>query len=420
MFFIGSHSCQDENIMKPYMSEVEVKMRELYKRLPEKNRRLYAGIEALKFPYGGVSYISKLFGCSRNTVLRGIKELQEEELLGENRSRKKGGGRTEVLKKEDSEKLNNAFLDILKEHTAGDPMDEKVKWTDLTCNEISKLLIKKKFKVSRNIVRKLLKRNGYVKRKAAKKKAVGKQHADRNAQFERISELRESYEKLKNPVISVDTKKKELIGNLAREGKIYTSETIEVFDHDFPTLAEGIAIPHTLYDTVRNEAHTNIGTSRDTSEFSCDSIRYWWLNYGLKQYPKATSILMLMDGGGSNSSRHYIFKQDLQSLVDDIGIEIRIAHYPPYTSKWNPIEHRVFPHITRSLQGVVLKTHELTKELIEKTTTTSGLTVTANIMNKVYETGRKVVEGFKESMSIVFDKKLEAWNYVARPLGMNS
>ena len=200
-----------------------------------------------------------------------------------------------------------------------------------------------------------------------------------------------------------------------RDGKIYTLETVEVFDHDFPTLAEGVGIPHTLYDIERNEAYVTIGTSRDTSEFACDSIRNWWYNYGIKNYSDATSILMLMDGGGSNSSRHYIFKQDLQVLADEIGIEIRIAHYPPYTSKWNPIEHRVFPHITRSLQGVILNTHQLMKELIEKTTTKTGLKVVACIVNKVYETGRKVTKDFKESMRIVFDEKLRAWNYIAAP-----
>lgn len=188
---------------------------------------------------------------------------------------------------------------------------------------------------------------------------------------------------------------------------------MEVFDHDFPTLAEGVGIPHTLYDIERNEAYVTIGTSRDTSEFACDSIRHWWYNYGIKYYGDATSILMLMDGGGSNSSRHYIFKQDLQALVDEIGIEIRIAHYPPYTSKWNPIEHRVFPHITRSLQGVILTTHQLMKELIEKTTTNTGLKVVANIINKVYQTGRKVAKDFKKSMQIIFDKKLRLWNYTA-------
>lgn len=238
---------------------------------------------------------------------------------------------------------------------------------------------------------------------------------NRNAQFERIAELRTLYEAKGNPVVSVDTKKKELIGNLFREGKIYTTETVEVFDHDFPSLAEGVAIPHAIYDIAHNEGYVIIGTSRDTSEFACDSIRYWWDNFGKAHYPNADSILMLMDGGGSNSSRHYIFKQDLQTLADEIGIEIRIAHYPPHTSKWNPIEHRLFPHITRSLQGMVLTTHQLAKELIEKTTTKSGLKVFSSIFNRVYETGRKVAEGFKESMRIIFDDNLAPWNYVAVP-----
>ncbi len=238
---------------------------------------------------------------------------------------------------------------------------------------------------------------------------------NRNAQFERIAELRTLYEAKGNPVVSVDTKKKELIGNLFREGKIYTTETVEVFDHDFPSLAEGVAIPHAIYDIARNEGYVIIGTSRDTSEFACDSIRYWWDNFGKALYPNADSILMLMDGGGSNSSRHYIFKQDLQALADEIGIEIRIAHYPPYTSKWNPIEHRLFPHITRSLQGMVLITHQLAKELIEITNTKSGLKVFSSIFNRVYETGRKVAEGFKESMRIIFDDNLAPWNYVAIP-----
>jgi hypothetical protein len=207
-----------------------------------------------------------------------------------------------------------------------------------------------------------------------------------------------------------------LIGNLFRGGKIYTTETREVFDHDFPSLAEGVAIPHGIYDTLRNEAHVTIGTSRDTSEFACDSLRSWWNHYGKLHYSHASSILLLMDGGGSNSSRHYLFKQDLEILSDEIDIEIRIADYPPYTSQWNPIEHRVFPHITRSLQGMILTTHELTKKLIEKTTTKKGLHVSASILNKVYETGRKVTEDFKESMRIQFDEYLPRWNYVTTPV----
>lgn len=399
-------------MIKNYLPEIEEQMQELYNRLSEKNRRLYAAIEALKLPYGGITYIANLFNCSHNTIQVGIRELNEEETLAQNRDRKKGGGRKSSLEKHPD--INEVFLLLLKEHTAGNPMDETQKWTNLTCANISDLLAKNGFKVSRNIVRKLLKNNGYVKRKPLKKKAGGG-HLDRNAQFENIDELQATYSANGNPIVSVDTKKKEKIGNLSREGKIYTTETIEVFDHDFSSLAEGVAVPHTVYDQARNEAYVTLGTSRDTSEFACDSLRHWWYNYGILYYAQATSILMLMDGGGSNSSRHYIFKQDLQALADEIGVEIRIAHYPPYTSKWNPVEHKVFPHITRALQGVVLTSHQLTQELIETATTKSGLKVFACILNKVYETGRNVAKGFKESMPIVFDKHLKQWNYVAIP-----
>ena len=399
-------------MIETYSQEIEEQMQEFYKRLPEKNKRLYAAIESLKLGYGGITYIAALFNCSRNTVQLGIEELCTEEALPQNRNRKKGGGRKATLEKEPD--INEVFLNLIKEHTAGNPMDETQKWTNLTRANISDLLAKEGFKVSRNVVKKLLKNNGYVKRKPLKKKAGGG-HVNRNAQFERIAELKKTYTVDGNPVISVDTKKKEKIGNLSREGKIYTTETVEVFDHDFPSLAEGVAVPHTVYDEARNEAYVTIGTSRDTSEFACDSLRGWWYSYGILYYANATSILMLMDGGGSNSSRHYIFKQDLQALAKEIGVEIRVAHYPPYTSKWNPVEHKAFPHITRALQGVVLTSHQLTKELIETTTTKKGLKVFASILSRIYETGRKVAEGFKESMNIVFDAFLKQWNYTAIP-----
>jgi len=158
----------------------------------------------------------------------------------------------------------------------------------------------------------------------------------------------------------------------------------------------------------------NIGTSRDTSEFACDSLRYWWYNRGRYDYPNATKLLILADGGGSNGSRHYVFKQALQKLANRIGIDIRIAHYPPYTSKWNPIEHRLFCHVTRSLSGMLLDSHELIKHLIKKTETESGLIVKANIIDKIYETGRKVSAEFKNNMGIVFDEYLPKWNYTAK------
>jgi hypothetical protein len=174
-------------------------------------------------------------------------------------------------------------------------------------------------------------------------------------------------------------------------------------------------IPHGLYDLKSNNAYVNIGVSKDTSEFACDSIKAWWKNYGKLQYPNCTSILILADGGGSNSARHYIFKEDLQNLVDEIGVEIRMAHFPPYTSKWNPIEHRLFPHITRSLKGVILKSHDYVKELIENTKTRTGLEVKAHIIKKIYQTGRKYADNFKETMRIIFDDYLGKWNYRAIP-----
>ncbi|MBW4526741.1 MAG: ISAzo13 family transposase [Phormidium tanganyikae FI6-MK23] len=200
-----------------------------------------------------------------------------------------------------------------------------------------------------------------------------------------------------------------------REGQLYTTEPIEVCDHDFSSLATGIAIPRGLYDMTDNVGYIQIGTSHDTSKFACDSIRYWWQTYGKQRYPLANSILLLCDGGGSNSSRYYIFKQDLQALVNELGIEIRIAHYPPYLSKYNPIEHRLFPHVTRACQGVILHSVQLLQDLIAKTTTRTGLKVFTTILDKPYQTGRKVAENFKSTMKIVFEQHLPQWNYTAKP-----
>ena len=174
---------------------------------------------------------------------------------------------------------------------------------------------------------------------------------------------------------------------LYRDGHLYTREELHTFDHDFPSLADGVIIPHSIYDLQLNTGYIQLGTSHDTTEFACDSLRHWWYTYGR---PTATSILVLCDGGGSNSSRYYIFKQDLQALADEIGVEIRIAHYPPYCSKYNPIEHRMFPHVTRACQGVIFTTIEIVKELMEKTHTEPGLKVFVHIMDQVYQTGRKV------------------------------
>lgn len=397
----------------PYTRDYEKQMRGFYRTLSEKDRRRYAALEARKLPYGGISYLAELFGCDRKTIGRGLAELEElEQATPGDRIRKVGGGRKAAL--ETIEGIDEVFLMVLEDYTAGDPMQEQIRWTNLTYQEIIDHMRVEGIRVSKPVVKQLLKKHGYVKRKAQRRLSTG-EHKDRDQQFTHITSLKEQYEQAGNPIISVDTKKKELIGNLYRDGKLYTQEELAVLDHDYTYLAEGIAIPHAIYDVQKNCAYVNIGTSKDTSEFACDSIRRWWYNRGKYDYPDANSILMLVDSGGSNSYRHYIFKEDLQKLVDTLGIEIHVTHYPPYASKWNPVEHRLFPHITRSLKGVILRSHEMVKELIEKTKTKTGLRVKANIIDKVYETGRKYSEDFKETMSIVFDEVLPDWNYRAIP-----
>jgi hypothetical protein len=190
---------------------------------------------------------------------------------------------------------------------------------------------------------------------------------------------------------------------LFREGRIYTQLPLPVYDHDFSYLAEGLAIPYTLYDMQRNRAFVCLGTSKDTAAFVCDAIRTWWEMEGRAAYPMATSLLLLADSGGSNSYRHYVFKEALQQLVSELGIELRLAHYPPYASKWNPVEHRVFPHITKALKGAILTSHKQVKTLIERAKTSTGLTVTVQILTKVYQTGKKVTEGFN-TFCRVFDE----------------
>lgn len=206
-----------------------------------------------------------------------------------------------------------------------------------------------------------------------------------------------------------------MIGNFYREGMLYTQQRVHVNDHDFRSLADGIVIPHALYDLERNLGYVTLGTSHDTTEFACTCLRQWWLTYGRIAYPEATESLLLCDCGGSNNARYYLFKQDLQHLAEDLGIALRIAHYPPYTSKYNPIEHRLFPHLTRACQGVVFKSVEVVRDFMSQAQTKTSLNVFVSILDQVFETKRKVDDGFKENMRIVFDDYLPQCNYTAFP-----
>jgi hypothetical protein len=310
--------------------------------------------------------------------------------------------------------LEENFLKVLQDHTAGDPMRSDVKWTNLSRRQIAQRMTALGTPVSRDVVSQLLRKHRFRRRKALKNKTMG-HHRDRNAQFEKITRLKKQYLKVGLPVISIDTKKKELLGNFYRDGKIDTQETIETNDHDFGSAGSGVVIPHGVYDVGRNQGFIHLNTSHDTSELACDSIATWWERYGRATYPLAKKLLVLCDGGGSNSATRYVFKEELQKLANRLGVEIRMAHYPPYCSKYNPIEHRLFPHVTRACRGVIFQTLEIVQHYIAKTETTKGLKVTVNILDKVYETGRKCASDFKKNMKIVFDKVLSKWNYRAVP-----
>lgn len=325
---------------------------------------------------------------------------------------KKRGGRKRRVDTDEQLKAN--FRKVLEVHTAGDPMKPDALWTNLSVSAIVDRLAELGTPADRSVVEQLLDEFHLGRRQAFKSVAMGPT-GDRNQQFEIIRFYRELYLDSFNPILSIDTKKRELLGSFFRDGQLITNQTVHVFDHDFPSFADGHVIPHGLYDLKRNRGYINLCGSHDTSEFACDSIGQWWLAEGRAAYPSAESLLLLCDGGGSNSASQLIFKQDLQTLANRIGLEIRVAHYPPYTSKYNPIEHRLFPHVARACQGIIFHTPEQVRHYMGQAKTRTGLSVVANIVNKVYETGRKVVEGFKKTMRILFDNVLPRFNYRAIP-----
>ena len=293
-------------------------------------------------------------------------------------------------------------------------MREDVRWTNLTQEQIAEGLAEAGTPVSVPVVKQLLDRHGFRRRKARKSTAMG-HHPDQDAQFQNIARLKDEFWHSANPILSMDRKKKELIGPFFRPGALWSQGVVEVFDHDFPSFASGVVIPHGLYDLKHNVGHIHLGTSHDTGQFACDHLEAWWNDHGRLLYPEARSILLLCDGGGSNSARHYLFKEDLQRLVDKLRVEIRVAHYPPYCSKYNPIEHRLFPHVSRACQGVIFESVALVQSLIERVQTKTGLCVSVELQEKLYQTKRKVAEGFKEAMKIVFDPIMPRWNYRVIP-----
>ena len=300
--------------------------------------------------------------------------------------------------------------------SAGDPDDAEIVFTDLTPSQLERKLEAMGTPVGDDAIRRWMDEQGLRLRKIRKVKAGG-ESPDRDAQFQNIAELIEQYEQAGNPCFSVDTKAKEFQGQLFRKGRVRCTQAFEAFDHDFSSWADGVIIPHGIFDPLRNRGHINIGLSRDTTEFACDSLKWYWNRIGQQSYPGADSILLLVDCGGSNSASKYIFKHDLQTIVNAIGVPIRVAHYPSYCSKYNPIERRFFPHVSRACTGLLFDTLQRAVELMRKATTSTGLRTTVNVIKRFYEAGREATEAIKQTIKdkVRFHEMLPKWNYTITP-----
>lgn len=302
------------------------------------------------------------------------------------------------------------ITDFINTHKAGSPINASIYWIHLTPKEIANQLNEKHNRnISNGFVKRLLKTMGFKYRKLSKTMATG-HCADRDAQFKIIFEL-VAIMSVDTPILSIDCKKKERLGNLYRDGKCYSTAPIPVFDHDYYYLSQGKVIPHGIYDLQLNEGYISIGSSSETAEFIADNLLWWWDNYGIHNYPDANAILILCDAGGGNDHRHHIFKKQILNLARKIGIDIIICHYPPYSSKWNPIEHRLFCHVNKAMQGVVFSDYKIVKELISKTKTDTGLKVHVRLNLKKYKTGLKTDKKEVDYHRIQFNKTVPHLSY---------
>lgn len=322
----------------------------------------------------------------------------------------KKGGRKKAISAQPG--LREAVEEAVADRTAGSPVDEQIRWTNRSPAEIAAEAVAAGFSVGADTVRRILTEElGLCCRQAAKDEAAS-DFLHRDEQFQHITELRHWYEGRHWPVISVDTKKKELLGEFFRPGRAYTDGVLHVQDHDFVS-SEQRLVPYGAWDTVQNEALLLLTRGADTSELACDAVWRWWQRLGQRRYWHASGLLLLCDCGGSNGNRHHRFKEDLCCLATRLRRGIEVAHYPPGCSKYNPIEHRLFCHVSRSLQSVVLRSIEVARDLIARTTTTSGLRVVAEIARRTYAKGRKSTAEFLNQMPIVYNDFLPQLNYTA-------
>lgn len=382
--------------------------------LNERQWRLYLATEAAKIGYGGISYVSDISGSSWKTIKRGVSELKSKDKLPEGRVRKSGGGRKKL---EETDKTLLSDLDNLIDDTKGNPMTF-VKWTTKSVNKLVSNLQNLGHKIKGSKLLYLLHSLHYSLR-SNKKDDEGKSPEDRNRQFVHINRTCEEFEKQNNPILSIDCKKKEKLGNFKNNGREWKKRgkayDRKVNTYDFWSMVKGVVSPYGIFDVLRKHGFVNVGISHDTAVFAVASIRKWWNNFGRTYYPYATEILITADSGGSNAARNRLFKYELQKLVNEIKIPITLRHFPPATSKWNVIEHQLFSYISINWRAVPLTSLAVVLELISHTTTKSGLTVTAMADMNTYETGIKIPDRDFAKLNIKKDTFRPEWNYTIAP-----
>jgi Rhodopirellula transposase DDE domain len=381
--------------------------------LPERARRFWAAVEAASLGHGGVSAVAEATGMARTTIRRGLAELASGHTLAAGQQRRRGGGRKRVDAVDAD--LRHALERLVEPESRGDPQSP-LRWTCKSTRRLARELTRQGHPVSSTIVARLLKEAGYS-LQANRKTREGISHPDRDAQFRRINRRVQEQQRQGQPAISVDTKKKETLGNLKNPGHTWRPKgrPVEVDTHDFPDPRKGKAVPYGVYDLGRNEAWVSVGISSDTAEFAVASIRSWWRRLGRRCYPEARRLLITADSGGSNGHRNRLWKVELQRLSDESGLEIEVCHFPPGTSKWNKIEHRLFCHVTRNWQGQPLEDYQVVIELLTATTTDAGLRVHAKLDVSQYQKGRKVSDQELAKLNLRPARFHGDWNYVIRP-----
>lgn len=402
-------------ISDPVVEQIETKYSHLTPFLNERTRRLWAATEALALGYGGILAVHRATGISQNTIRTGLRELKSKAVnpTAPERIRQPGGGRKRVEEREPS--ILEALDRLVEPSSRGEP-ECPLRWTCKSVNQLAYALQEQGYAVCAMTVYTLLVEMGYS-LQSNRKTQEGKQHPDRDAQFQHIAQQVDAFQTQHRPVISIDTKKKENMGQFKNGGQEWLpqGEPICVNTHDFPDKNQGKAIPYGIYDLTQNQGWVNVGIDHDTAEFAVESIRRWWEQLGKTQYRRSKHLLITADCGGSNGNRNRLWKLKLQEFADESGLTLHLCHFPPGTSKWNKIEHRLFCHITTNWRGTPLTSLETVINLIGNTTTQAGLAVHAQLDDNLYPTGIQVTDEQFSTIAIQWCRFHGEWNYRIAP-----